>query len=103
MIALTLLFILIFCSLGITIKLLLIFFSEYNNLHLLNNKELQNHFKVLNTKTLEDKIKTDTIINKQLIEIEQKISAFKNKKELEIVVDSLKQLLITSLKLIKNK
>ncbi len=103
MIALTLLFILIFCSLGITIKLLLIFFSEYNNLHLLNNKELQNHFKVLNTKTLEDKIKTDTIINKQLIEIEQKISAYKNKKELEIVVDSLKQLLITSLKLIKNK
>lgn len=103
MIALTLLFILIFCSLGITIKLLLIFFSEYNNLHLLNNKELQNHFNVLNTKTLEDKIKTDTIINKQLIEIEQKISAFKNKKELEIVVGSLKQLLITSLKLIKNK
>ncbi len=79
------------------------FFSEYNNLHLLNNKELQNHFKVLNTKTLEDKIKTDTIINKQLIEIEQKISAFKNKKELEIVVGSLKQLLITSLKLLKNK
>ncbi len=103
MIALTLLFILIFCSLGITIKLLLIFFSEYNNLHLLNNKELQNHFNVLNTKTLEDKIKTDTIINKQLIEIEQKISAFKNKKELEIVVGSLKQLLITSLKLLKNK
>lgn len=103
MIALTLLFILIFCSLGITIKLLLIFFSEYNNLHLLNNKELQNHFKVLNTKTLEDKIKTDTITNKQLIEIEQKISAFKNKKELEIVVGSLKQLLITSLKLLKNK